>query len=63
MIIRLPPVPMPRDRSPADGIFAALELIEAAQSCMRIDPDLASELLAEARRRLDGAARRPVRIH
>ncbi len=63
MIIRLPPVPMPRDRSPADGIFAALELIEAAQSCMRTDPDLASELLAEARRRLDGAAGRRVRMH
>ena len=63
MIIRLPPVPMPPDRSPADGIFAALKLIEAAQACMRTAPDTASELLAQARRRLDGAAGRRIRMH
>ena len=63
MSIRLPPVPIPRDRSPVDGIFAAIALIEEARACMRTRPETASALLAEAWRRLDGAARRPVRIH
>jgi hypothetical protein len=63
MSIRFLPVPTSRNGSPVQGIFAALALIEEARACMRAEPDTAAELLAEARRRLDGAPDRQIRLH